>query len=92
MKTPARFLLFLCILSRVTVPLSAEDSPGTTRTDLKRSMELAGQNLIRMLHPGRDYLPSFLIAVDPESNRRRSSTRIRKPSSEGRTVMPPEEL
>lgn len=66
MKTPARFLLFLCILSRVTVPLSAEDSPGTTRTDLKRSMELAGQNLIRMLHPGRDYLPSFLIAVDPD--------------------------
>lgn len=33
-------------------------------TAIKPAMELAGQNLINMLHPDYDYLPSFLIAVD----------------------------
>jgi hypothetical protein len=37
-----------------------------TRIDLVRSMNLAGQNLLNMLHPGHDYLPSFLIAVEPD--------------------------
>ncbi|MCH2115949.1 MAG: glycoside hydrolase family 127 protein [Pirellulales bacterium] len=54
-----------------TKEISVKESPAIevheqTHVDLKGRMELAGQNLVNMLHPQYDYLPSFLILVEPD--------------------------
>jgi 5-formyltetrahydrofolate cyclo-ligase len=41
-------------------------APPRTQINLGRSMNLAGENLVHMLNPKYDYLPNFLIAVEPD--------------------------
>ena len=61
-----------------TKEITVEESPAIeaheqTRVNLKKRMELAGQNLINMLHPEYDYLPSFLILVTPDQKAERQT-------------------
>ena len=54
------------LLSLVLVSPTHSEDAATTQIDVAAALNLAGQNLVNMLHPGHDYLPSFLIAVEPD--------------------------
>ena len=73
MNRPASFptTLVAIVATLLTLSASAEGPSATTtgprtRIDLTRAMNLAGENLIRMLNPKHDYLPNFLIVVEPD--------------------------
>lgn len=80
--TSVRALLSGCILAVLISVTAASTQKATservyapTRVVLKDRMELAGRNLVRMLNPEHDYLPNFLIAVEPDYTAESSSRR-----------------
>ena len=63
MKVHGTFNRWRLLLLMLLFPLGvAAGEPD--RVDLKKTMDLAGQNLLDMLNPSRNYLPNFLVSVD----------------------------
>jgi len=71
--TGTHTLRLACILvaltsfrAAVSKEVAAEGKNATKTSAIKNRMELAGQNLLGMLNAKHDYLPNFLIAVEPD--------------------------
>ena len=55
---------FSSLMAKRALPSQRVAGPAVDGIDLKRSMELAGENLLANLCPVRNYLPYYLVEID----------------------------